>query len=116
MSAPERIYRSETRSPTHVIYYGEDRRAGENIAYIRADIHKEAKAEIDALKAELAGLKEWCYSDQELAIKILSYLGFSQDPSKEPYADRRRDHIAEMIFQNCEPVRKELAALKAPEV
>ena len=57
MSAPERIYRSETRSPTHVIYYGEDRRAGENIAYIRADIHKEAKAAIDALEAENAELE-----------------------------------------------------------
>ena len=69
MSAPERIYRSETRSPTHVIYYGEDRRAGENIAYIRADIHKEAKAEIDALKAELALAKElldrW-YNDSDI--------------------------------------------------
>ena len=54
MSAPERIYRSETRSPTHVIYYGEDRRVGENIAYVRTDIHE---AEIDALKAELAALK-----------------------------------------------------------
>ena len=55
MSAPEKIYRSETRSPTHVIYYGEDRRVGENIPYIRSDIHE---AEIDALKAELALAKE----------------------------------------------------------
>ncbi len=55
MSAPEKIYRSETRSPTHVIYYGEDRRVGENITYIRADIHK---VEIDALKAQLALAKE----------------------------------------------------------
>ena len=63
MSAPERIYRSETRSPTHVIYYGEDRRVGENIAYIRTDIHKEDKAAIDALEAEnikLRGLlQDW---------------------------------------------------------
>ena len=55
MSAPEKIYRSETRSPTHVIYYGEDRRVGENITYIRADIHK---VEIDALKARLALAEE----------------------------------------------------------
>ena len=54
MSAPEKIFRSETRSPTHVIYYGEDRRVGENITYIRSDIHE---AEIDALKAELTALK-----------------------------------------------------------
>ncbi len=56
MSAPEKIYRSETRSPTHVIYYGEDRRIGENIPYIRSDIHE---AEIDALKAELEICKEF---------------------------------------------------------
>ena len=54
MSAPEKIFRSETRSPTHVIYYGEDRRVGENITYIRSDIHE---AEINALKAELTALK-----------------------------------------------------------
>ena len=54
MSAPEKIFRSETRSPTHVIYYGEDRRIGENIPYIRSDIHE---AEITALKAEIAALK-----------------------------------------------------------
>ena len=67
-----------------------------------------------ALKAEIAALKEWRYSDQDLAIKILSYLGFSQEPSKEPYADRRRDRIAEMICLHCESLRQELAAMKAP--
>ena len=72
----------------------------------------DGKNELDVHEAELAELKEWHYSDQELAIKILSYLGFSQEPSKEPYADRRRDHIAEMICRNCEPLRKELATLK----
>ena len=84
------------------------------MAEIWSSDREKLQAEINALKAELAALKEWRYSDQELAIKILSYLGFSQESSKEPYADRRRDHIAEMICQNCEPLKTELAALKAP--
>lgn len=68
--------------------------------WVRYEEAQAIEQERDALKAELAALKEWCYSDQELAIKILSYLGFSQSPSKEPYADRRRDRIAEMICQS----------------
>ncbi len=63
--------------------------------------------EIEALRKENATLKEWHYSDQELAIKILSYLGFSQEESKEPFADRRRDRIAEMICLNrCDEINK----------
>ena len=116
MSAPERIYLTTNKSDGEWSNVSQrtvpdwlSKHVDEH-QYIRTDIHE---AEIGALKTELAALKEWRYSDQELAIKILSYLGFSQEPSKEPYADRRRDHIAEMICQNFEPLRKELAALKA---
>ena len=117
MTAPERIYLTTNKSDGEWSNVSQrtvpdwlSKHVDEH-QYIRTDIHE---AEIGALKTELAALKEWRYSDQELAIKILSYLGFSQESSKEPYADRRRDHIAEMICQNCEPLKTELAALKAP--
>ena len=83
-------------------------------SFVRYDDAEKLEQENAALKAEIAALKEWRYSDQDLAIKILSYLGFSQEPSKEPYADRRRDRIAEMICLHCESLRQELAAMKAP--
>lgn len=115
MTAPERIYLTTNKSDGEWSNVSQrtvpdwlSKHVDEH-QYIRTDIHE---AEIGALKTELAALKEWRYSDQELAIKILSYLGFSQESSKEPYADRRRDHIAEMICQNCEPLKTELAALK----
>jgi len=74
MNAPEKIYRSETWNPLQSIYYGEDKRVGCNITYIRADIHE---AQIDTLKAENAELHAECD-------RLTNLLQWEQN---------RRDHI-----------------------
>jgi len=56
--------------------------------------------EIESLREQLNERKDYSYSDQYLATEILTYLGISQEPSRESYADRKRDHIAEMIHQH----------------
>ena len=61
MSAPEKIY-VRVNYGNVTARWTMSRQERSDVLYIRADIHE---AEISALKAEIAALKEWRYSDQD---------------------------------------------------
>ena len=50
-----------------------------------------------ALEAETGGGDDWTVDDTLTAREILNYLGIGSDASLEPFADRRRDHVAKII-------------------
>ena len=70
-----------------------------------AALLSEAAAELRRFSPPLAEptdmTADWTVADTELARDILSYLGIGSDVSLEP-GDRRRDHIAAMIYADRE--------------
>jgi len=50
--------------------------------------------------------QDWTVSDTETARDILSYLGIGSDPSLEPGADYRRDHVARLIQRRVSMYKK----------
>lgn len=57
-----------------------------------------------ALEAETGGGDDWTVDDSLTAREILAYLGIGSDASLEPFADRRRDHIAKLIQKRVSTV------------
>ena len=84
-------------------------RALSNCQHDDLSVAEEAADEIERLRARFlvsqkpekpeahAFTDDYTVSDSEVAGSILCYLGFAVEPSLEPYADRRRDRVAQII-------------------
>ncbi|MBU2791923.1 hypothetical protein HAQ01_00495, partial [Acidithiobacillus thiooxidans] len=81
-------------------------RALSNYQHDDLSIAEEAAEEIERLRARFwtsqkpnthASTDDYTVSDSEVAESILRYLGFAVEPSLEPYVDRKRDHVAQIV-------------------